>query len=211
MAESCSYSVVIRTLGNTGEKYKALIDSCFAQSIQPEEIIVVLPAGYDLDYVTGRERIVYSKKGMVSQRASGIMACKSEYMLICDDDIEFGPTMVEDLYLYSIANKLDCCLPMEGIPSESGTTHIKLGLSVKARLRGAFTGQVYLSKRQSPFLDKITKTAGHKIYVNSNRIDTCYHVQCGNFQCLFIKSSTESGLENLAVPLVGRVWLGPAK
>ena len=82
--------------------------------------------------------------------------------------------MVEDLYSYSIANSLDCCLPMEGQASDSEQTHINLGaLSLKARLRGAFTGQVFVSKKKSPFLDIITKTAGHKIFVNSNRIDTC--------------------------------------
>ena len=78
MTNYCSYSVVIRTLGSTGSKYRALIDSIFSQTVQPEEIIVVLPEGYSLDYVSGRERIVYSKKGMVSQRAEGISECNSD-------------------------------------------------------------------------------------------------------------------------------------
>ena len=38
-----SYSVVIRTLGNTGEKYNVLLQSIKSQTIQPEEIIVVIP------------------------------------------------------------------------------------------------------------------------------------------------------------------------
>lgn len=203
MSSICSYSVVIRTLGSTGAKYRALIDSIFTQTIQPEEIIVVLPEGYNLDYITGRERIVYSKKGMVSQRAVGISECKSEYMLVCDDDVAFGPTMVGNLYSYSIANGLDCCLPMEGQASDSEQTHINLGaLSLKARLRGAFTGQVFVSKKKSPFLDIITKTAGHKIFVNSNRIDTCYQVQCGCFQCFFAKTSSAK-----AVHFEDETWL----
>ena len=46
-----SYSVVIRTLGNTGLKYKALLDSIAKQTIQPEEIIVAIPEGYDRESV----------------------------------------------------------------------------------------------------------------------------------------------------------------
>ena len=42
-----SYSVVIRTLGNTGLKYKALLDSIAKQTIHPEEIIVAIPEGYE--------------------------------------------------------------------------------------------------------------------------------------------------------------------
>ena len=41
-----SYSVVIRTLGNTGVKYQALLQSIKAQTIQPEEIIVLIPHVY---------------------------------------------------------------------------------------------------------------------------------------------------------------------
>ena len=186
--ETFSYSVVIRTLGSTGDKYKRLIDSVLSQTVQPEEIIVVLPEGYGLDYVTGKERIVYSKKGMVSQRAAGILECRSEYMLVCDDDIEFDATMVEELYDYAVKNDLDCCLPMEGVKEPEEATHIRLGLSLKTRLRGGFTGQVYISRRPSEFLDTITLTAGHRIHVNSNELDRCYLVQCGCFQCFFIKS-----------------------
>lgn len=38
-----SYSVVIRTLGTTGLKYKALLDSIAALTIAPEEVIVAIP------------------------------------------------------------------------------------------------------------------------------------------------------------------------
>lgn len=109
-----SYSVVIRTLGNTGLKYKALLDSIAKQTIQPEEIIVAIPDGYELDYSYGNEHIVRCKKGMTTQRAEGILAAKSDYILIVDDDVEFEATMVEELYQYMLANNLNCCLPMEG-------------------------------------------------------------------------------------------------
>ena len=85
-----SYSVVIRTLGNSGEKYKALLDSIKAQTVQPEEVIVVIPEGYSLDHELGNETIIRSPKGMVTQRAVGIESAKSEYILVVDDDIEFA-------------------------------------------------------------------------------------------------------------------------
>ena len=53
-----SYSVVIRTLGNSGEKYSRLLHSIAKQTVEPEEIIVVIPDGYELDYQLGNERIV---------------------------------------------------------------------------------------------------------------------------------------------------------
>lgn len=121
-----SYSVVIRTLGNTGLKYKALLDSIAKQTIQPEEIIVAIPEGYELDYSYGNEHIVRCKKGMTTQRAEGILAAKSDYILIVDDDVEFEATMVEELYQYMLANNLNCCLPMQGVDNNKDSNTIDL-------------------------------------------------------------------------------------
>ena len=56
---SCSYSVVIRTLGNTGEKYRQTLEAISKQTIKPAEIIVAIPDGYDLDHQIGTEQIIY--------------------------------------------------------------------------------------------------------------------------------------------------------
>lgn len=50
-----SYSVTIRTLGSAGEKYAATLDSIAKQKIKPEEVVVVIPYGYDLP----KERLGY--------------------------------------------------------------------------------------------------------------------------------------------------------
>lgn len=42
----CIYSVYIRTLGKGGDKYQRLLDSIKKQTIQPLEVVVVLPYGY---------------------------------------------------------------------------------------------------------------------------------------------------------------------
>ena len=170
----CSYSVIIRTLGNSGEKYSRLLRSIERQTIKPEEIIVVIPEGYSLDYQLGNERIIQCKKGMVTQRAVGINAAKSEYILVMDDDLEFENDMVEGLYSYLIENHLDCCLPMQGKTPKQDEKTIDLKYPISVRIRNGFTGQMLTSRRKSEYLDVLTLTAGHKVYINSNNLDKCY-------------------------------------
>lgn len=183
-----SYSVVIRTLGNTGLKYKALLDSIAKQTIKPEEIIVAIPDGYELDYSYGNERVVRCKRGMVTQRAVGIMAAKSDYILVVDDDVEFEPTMVEELYQYMISNNLNCCLPMGGVDNNKDTNTIDLKYPLSTRLRNGFTGQMFTSRKKSIYLDVLTLAAGHKVYINSNNLDTCYLCTTACFQCFLIET-----------------------
>lgn len=184
-----SYSVVIRTLGNTGEMYHRLLVSIANQTIQPEEIIVAIPNGYTLDYTIGNERIIRCQKGMTVQRACGILAVKSDYMLVVDDDVEFDSTMIENLYEYLQQNQLDCCLPMEGDTVSQTDKTIDLFYPLTTRLRSAFTGQMFTSRRKSKYLDILTFAAGHKVFVKSNDLDTCYLCTTACFQCFFIKTS----------------------
>lgn len=93
------YSVIIRTIGKAGEKYQNLLNSIAALVPQPQEVIVVLPEGYDEPAEKlGWETFCYSPKGMVAQRMYGIAQCKTPYALICDDDVSFGPDFVEKLH-----------------------------------------------------------------------------------------------------------------
>lgn len=183
-----SYSVVIRTLGNAGDKYKRLLQSIAKQTIRPEEIIVAIPKGYSVDFQLGNERFVYCEKGMVTQRAAGIKAAKSEYILVVDDDIEFDEDMIEMLYLYLVENNLDCCLPMQGDSVRLEVKTMDLKYPLKVRLRNGFTGQMLTSRRKSKYLDVLTKTAGHKVYITSNELDRCYLCTTACFQCFFIKT-----------------------
>ena len=93
------YSVIIRTIGKANEKYQKLLDSIANLSPQPKEVIVVLPEGYELpEQQLGWETFFYSKKGMVSQRMYGITVCKTQYALICDDDVNFETDFVQKLH-----------------------------------------------------------------------------------------------------------------
>ena len=92
------YSVIIRTTGKAGEKYRALLDSIAALEPQPKEVIVVLPEGYALPpEQLGWETFCFCPKGMVIQRLYGIAQCTTKYALISDDDIAFEPDFVQNL------------------------------------------------------------------------------------------------------------------
>lgn len=97
-----NYSVVIRTIGRAGEKYRKLLNSIENLEPRPKEVIVVLPDGYG--YPKERigkglkETFIYCKKGMVEQRLVGIENAKTNYLLVCDDDVAFEEDFVRKLY-----------------------------------------------------------------------------------------------------------------
>ena len=184
-----SYSVVIRTLGNTGEKYRTMLNAIERQTIPPREIVVAIPDEYSLDFSLGYERIVHCGKGMVTQRVEGIKAAKGDYLLVLDDDLDFPPDFAEKCYGFLKERVLDCVLafPTYGMGSNDNSTsrkHLPMK-EIARKLRGAFTGQVFYSHRKSEWFDVITGTAGHRTYVNCED-KLC---QAGCFQCFFIKNT----------------------
>lgn len=204
MNQFVSYSIVIRTLGNSGDKYRRMLDSISALSVRPEEVIVVIPEGYELDHTLGWERVVRSKKGMVVQRVIGIDECRSDYMLVLDDDIIFPSDFVEKIHEHLVNNQLDCTLSFGGW-SDSIIDHDHNPQPLKkrfrdfmVRVRGAYTGQYYCSYRKSDYFDVITSTAGHRTFENSSD-KLC---QAGCFQCFFIKTKAAR-----SVHLEDDLWL----
>ena len=98
MKTEFKYSIAIRTLGTAGEKYVKLLNSIEALTIQPEKLIVVLPEGYSLpEYKIGREKFVFSPKGMIIQRLKALEYITSDFILFCDDDVELETEFVEKL------------------------------------------------------------------------------------------------------------------
>lgn len=187
-----TYSIVIRTLGNTGGKYLQMLHAIEQQTVKPEEIVVVIPEGYTLDHSLGTERIIHSAKGMVTQRAVGIMEAIGDYLLVLDDDLDFPPDFAEKMHQHLQEKNLDCVLAFPGsIPDNDKSGDITEGgkfpkhkfISWLKRIRGAYTGQVFYSNKRSEYFDVITNTAGHRTYVNCED-NLC---QAGCFQCFFIK------------------------
>lgn len=107
------YSIYIRTLGKGGEKYHRLLQSIDKQTIKPEEVVVVLPEGYNPPQEKlGYERFEYSEKGMVKQRIYSINKAKTPYILLLDDDVEFEPKYVEKIFNTMIKANAQCCIPI---------------------------------------------------------------------------------------------------
>lgn len=97
------YTVVIRTLGTAGEKYKILLDSLNRQTVKASKILVYIAEGYTIPKETiGKEQYIYVKKGMVAQRALSYDEVGTEFILFLDDDVYLPETAVEQLYRYLI-------------------------------------------------------------------------------------------------------------
>lgn len=109
------YSVVIRTLGTSGEKYNSLLESVKNQTVQPREVVVVMAHEYTLPpFHIENERVVWTRKGMVNQRQVGFEESKSPYLLILDDDISFDNDFVEKCFSQMQSTGADCIFPVTG-------------------------------------------------------------------------------------------------
>lgn len=109
-----NYSIVIRTLGTTGEKYGKLLESIKALHTQPQEVVVVLPHGYALPpEQLGTERFVFSDKGMIWQRAVGLREAREDYLLVADDDVYLPPNLPEVLCEPILDGSADITFPID--------------------------------------------------------------------------------------------------
>lgn len=106
------YTVVIRTLGTAGEKYKRMLRSLEAQTMRPSAILVYIAEGYAIPRDTvGTERYIAVPKGMVAQRALLYDEVSTEYMLFLDDDVYLPPHAVEMLFRQMEENHADVISP----------------------------------------------------------------------------------------------------
>lgn len=186
------YSVVIRTLGTSGQKYENLLNSIERQTIQPREVVVVMALGYQCSpyHILG-ERIVWTRKGMVNQRQVGFEEAKSPFLLVVDDDIAFDNDFVERMYQSMLVTKADCIFPVSGY-SGGGTID---------RLRSFILGSKRYSRIKSPFYLRIGATGGTIVNSALNKQEP-HWCQTANFQCFFIIREVA-----LSVHLEDEMWL----
>lgn len=121
-----SYSVAIRTLGKSGELFARLIRSLQTQTIAPQSIFVYIADGYPLPSRVADEQYIYCPKGMVSQRALPFNEIDSDFILFCDDDVEFGDDSVERLMEALVGEDGDCISP-NTFPNHTWSFREKLG------------------------------------------------------------------------------------
>lgn len=93
-----SYSIAIRTLGTSGNKFVRELKSITKQTIQPDKVVIYIANGYDRpSFQIGKEEYVWVKKGMVTQRALQYREISSDFILLLDDDVELLPDSAEKL------------------------------------------------------------------------------------------------------------------
>ena len=93
-----TYSIAIRTLGTSGEKFVRELTSIANQTIQPDKVVIYIAEGYSRpEFQLGKEEYIWVKKGMVAQRALPYSEINSDYILLLDDDVELQPDSVERL------------------------------------------------------------------------------------------------------------------
>lgn len=177
---NCIYSIYIRTIGKGGDKYQRLLDSIKRQTIQPEEVVVVLPYGYYKPKERlGYERFAYSEKGMVRQRLYAIDDVKTPYVLLLDDDVEFEALYVEKLFRTMIKAKAQCCIPILKDNSKS-FSRIKIFIN-------KFIGSEVHKNTNDNFFMKINLFGGF-IFNTNMQPNVQYYSQTGHGSNCFVES-----------------------
>lgn len=174
------YSICIRTLGTAGDKYIKLLDSIKNLTIQPREVLIVIPHGYEApSYSIGIEKIVRSDKGMLLQRIVGYEEASSEYVLLLDDDVEFEPKIVEKLSKPILENKASIAFPIypELLPRKG----IRSAIS-------AFTLGAIPRKKDNYFV-KIIPSGGYSYNKNLDKEDEYLYSESAPGMCVFAKTS----------------------
>lgn len=182
------YTVTIRTLGTAGEKYQKTLDSIKGQTIQPKEIIIVLPYGYkEPKEKLGYERFVCSEKGMICQRIMGINLCSTELILAIDDDVEFKSDFIESLIRTLQTTKADFVSPIVRDVNYSNISKKKDNILSISNIKGWLMGISYKAYLKSDYLIEINRSGG--FIVNTNVIENKqYYNQSGHGTCVFGKT-----------------------
>lgn len=176
------YSIYIRTLGKGGEKYMRLLHSIDAQTVRPEEVVVVLPVGYEPPKEKlGYERFAFSDKGMVRQRIFAINDARTSYVLLLDDDVEFESRYVEKIFTTMLNAEAQCCIPI--LKDNS------LRSSLVRRLAESFVGVATYKDTHDKWYIRVNRCGG--LVLNSNmKPDVQYYSQTGHGSNCFAETKT---------------------
>ena len=169
------YSAVIRTLGNGGEKYQALLNSLANQTVLPQKIVVYIAEGYPIPKETmGAEQYVYVKKGMVAQRALDYKEVESEYILFLDDDVYLPPNATELLFS-SLAEKGADVISPDVFDNASRSFSQGLLMLISGRMRAR--------KDDKHWGYKVMRNSGYSY--NRNPSQDIYYSQTNAGPCFF--------------------------
>ena len=104
-----NYSIAIRTLGTSGDKFVRELESIKRQTVQPDKVVIYIAEGYKRpDYTIGKEEYVWVKKGMMRQRVLRYDEIDSPLILLLDDDVELADDSAEKMIKSLEEHQLDC-------------------------------------------------------------------------------------------------------
>lgn len=172
---SLLFSAVIRSVGHNPLIDK-LIESLADQSLQPAEIIIVLP--YDAlgwDTSVPNTRFIHSPRGMITQRMVGIKEAKFRYLLLLDDDIIFKDCQaVERLFSEMLRHDAVLALPYspEAYPQgKRKLIYALFGMAVPTSKRylGYTAGGGFYYPRNPSFEQPYEVEGGYGCYIAADR------------------------------------------
>lgn len=117
------YSVAIRSVRDNDLLRRTLV-SLRGQTVPPSEIVIAIPADMEpWDTGVAEDRFVRAERGMVTQRAAGIVAAKNKYLLLLDDDVVLAPNAADVLLSTMQERHAACIAPYwdEGWPKKTFT------------------------------------------------------------------------------------------
>ena len=104
-----TYSIAIRTLGTTGEKFRKELESFCAQTVPPKQVMIYIAEGYERpEFTVGPEEYVWVTKGMMSQRVLPYEEITCDCILMLDDDVLLAPDSAEKMLRAMVENNADC-------------------------------------------------------------------------------------------------------
>ena len=178
--QNIDYSVAIRTLGKSGEKYKKLLYSIRFSRIQPREVIIVLPSQYEPPAERlGFEQFVYTEKSMIGQRLKALEYITAPYTLFLDDDIEYGPDFVEQLLEPLMQGKYDC---------STGPLFSFFPASIPGQIAGFLTASVCWSFFHKDMYVKILRSGGWSYHIFDTQEKRFYPTESFAWTCFMIRT-----------------------
>lgn len=173
-----SYSVAIRTLGKSGDKYQATLQSVVSQTIPPSSINVYIPYGYELPKETvGTEKYFRCEKGMIAQRALKYEEIKDEWILFLDDDMFLPMDFMQRAYDFIKKHNVD---------SISTNVFPNHDASIAKKIAAAFNSVLPMCSSYWGF--KVTRCGRYRY--NNNPPNDFMHSQTGSGNCILCKKES---------------------
>lgn len=179
------YSIAIRTLGTSGDKFVRELESIKRQTVQPEKVVIYIAEGYKRpDYTIGKEEYVWVKKGMMRQRVLPYTEIDTPLIMLLDDDVELADDSAEKMLAALDTHHLDCIaavtfrnylIPLKKkiyiavtnlvFPHWSDTWSVKIHSNGSFSYNNHITRDVYLSQSASGPASLWKKSVFHDLHL----------------------------------------------